>query len=105
MDEFQLYKQKVDNIEKMLMVLVKSDRYTFDKDLQVGNGRNIILGTETGTILGTESTQKLGLWGADPIDQPTAPSLPSGGSTQDTEARAWISSMHNIFTNSGFTGL
>ena len=105
MDEFELYKQKVDNIEKMLTVLVKSDRYTMEKDLEIGNGRNVVLGKGIGTKIGTEATQKIGLWGANPIAQSSAPSVPSGGSTIDTEARAWISSMHNIFTNSGFTGL
>lgn len=32
---------------------------------------NIVLGTTTGTKLGTAATQKLGFWGATPVVQPT----------------------------------
>lgn len=51
--------------------LLASDRYIFHKTLQVLNGRNIILGKGTGTMIGTESSQKIGFLGATPVVQQT----------------------------------
>jgi hypothetical protein len=40
-------------------------------DITMSNGRNMILGTTTGTKIGTATTQKLAFWNATPIVQPT----------------------------------
>lgn len=40
--------------------------------LKLIDGGNIILGTTTGTMLGTTSSQKIGFWGITPIVQPSA---------------------------------
>ena len=40
-------------------------------NLTAGEGINIVTGTTTGTKIGTATTQKLGLWNATPIVQPT----------------------------------
>ncbi len=45
--------------------------YVFSKHIQILDGRNIIVGKTTGMKLGTEATQKLALWGGDPVVQPT----------------------------------
>jgi hypothetical protein len=42
----------------------------FDADLQIGDGKNIILGTTTGTKIGTATTQKLGFYDKTPVVQP-----------------------------------
>ena len=49
-----------------------------------GDGSSIILGTTTGSMLGTAPTQKLGFWGAAPVVRPTAltataSAAPAGG--------------------------
>jgi hypothetical protein len=41
-------------------------------NLQIADARNVILGTTTGTKIGTTTTQKLGFWNATPVVQPTA---------------------------------
>jgi hypothetical protein len=51
--------------------LLKSDRYTFAKTIQILNGRNIALGTGDGTKIGTETTQRLGFFNATPVIQQT----------------------------------
>jgi hypothetical protein len=40
-------------------------------NIQIGNAVNIVLGTSTGTKFGTATSQKLSLWNATPIVQPT----------------------------------
>lgn len=45
---------------------------TLGIDLTVGDAKNIILDTGTGTQIGTAAGQKLGLWGATPVAQQTA---------------------------------
>ena len=51
---------------------LRIDRYNFRKHLQILDQRNIQLGKDKGTKLGTESTQKLGLWDTTPVIQPSA---------------------------------
>jgi hypothetical protein len=40
-------------------------------NFNIVNGRNLIIGTGTGTKIGTATTQKISLWNATPIVQPT----------------------------------
>jgi len=54
---------------------------------------NIILGTTTGTKIGTSTSQKLAFWNATPIVQPATISDPSGGATVDAEARTAINTI------------
>lgn len=53
-------------IREELSNLIKSDRFIFDRLVQVMDGRNIQLGKTTGTKIGTETTQKLGFLGTTP---------------------------------------
>ena len=59
-------------IREELGNLIKSDRFTFEKLIQILDGRNIKLGTGTGTQLADGNTQKLGFWGTTPAGQPGA---------------------------------
>ena len=36
----------------------------------LGDGANLVLGTTTGTQIGTSTTQKLGFWNAPPVTRP-----------------------------------
>src|SRR3990167_1475653 len=47
----------------------RSDRYTFEKLIQILDGRNIQLATGTGTKIGTAIGQKLSVYGVTPIVQ------------------------------------
>jgi hypothetical protein len=44
---------------------------TFGAGIAMADGQNIVLGTGTGTKIGTSISQKLGLWNAAPIARPT----------------------------------
>jgi len=62
-------------------------------DLTFIGGKNIALSTSTGTKIGTATNQLLGFYNATPVDQPATVSDPSGGATQDAEARTAISAI------------
>jgi hypothetical protein len=56
-----------------LATLLGSDKFVFQKHLQVFDGRNIQTGRTTGTKIGTATDQKLGFFGAAPVAQQSAP--------------------------------
>lgn len=54
-------------VREELSSLIKSDRFTFEKLIQILDGRNIQLGKTTGTKIGTETSQKLAFFGGTPV--------------------------------------
>ena len=90
-------------IQEELAKFIASDRYVFQKHLQIFDGRNIQLGRSTGTSIGTATTQKLSVYGETPVVQAGAISAPSGGLTVDSEARTAINSIRTALTNFGIT--
>lgn len=58
-------------LREELAELIKSDRFVFFKPIQMLDGRDIQLGLTNGTKLGKSASEKLGVWGATPIVQPT----------------------------------
>ena len=66
--------KRVATLEGVINHLVNSDRYVFQKHLQIMDGRNIQLALGTGTKIGTATTQKMGFFGVAPVVQqaPTA---------------------------------
>ncbi len=61
--------------------------------LQLSEAINLVVGTTTGSKLGTATTQKLGFWNATPVVQPAGIADVAGGATVDAEARAAINSL------------
>ena len=69
-------------VKEELSILVKSDRFVFEKLIQVLDGRNIKLGTGTGTKIGTSggsSGQKIGFFNATPVVQQTGVAVSAVG--------------------------
>src|SRR3990172_10485507 len=58
-------------VKEELQSLIKTDRYVFEKLIQIADGRNIQLGLTTGTKIGTATTQKLGFFNQTPVAQQT----------------------------------
>lgn len=94
---------RVRELEERLGRLEKSDRFIFDKHLQLLDGNNVQVSKTFGTKIGTETTQKLGFFGKTPIVQVSAIGAPTGGATQDAEARSAINSIRSALTNLGLT--
>ena len=88
-------------VAEELMTLLGSQRYIFRKHIQLFDGINIQAGKTTGTIIGTETTQKIGFYGETPVVQAGAISAPTGGATIDAEARTAINSIRVALANIG----
>ena len=74
--------------------MIKSDRFTFEKLIQILDGRNIQLGRSVGTQIGTAIDQLLGFYGATPVNKPETIADPSGQADDlDTEARTAINAL------------
>ncbi len=61
----QIIKEELEN-------LIKTDRYVFDRKIQILDARNIQLGRGTGTKIGTEggaTGQKIGFFSATPVTE------------------------------------
>ncbi len=82
-------------IRDELRNLIASDRYTFQKKVQMFDGRNFQFGRSVGTKFGTASDQKMSFWGVTPVDQPETVSDPAGGGDPgvDTPARTAIATV------------
>lgn len=94
--------QRVAYLEGVIAQLLKSDRYTVQKTVQIFDGRNMQLGNGTGTMIGTEAAQKLGFLGTAPIPRQASIALPTGGSTTDTQARVAIGTVISTIQAFGF---
>ena len=70
MDELQ--KQQIQEmIKQELQILFGNNKFIFQKDLQIWDGKNIQAGKTAGLKIGTETSQKLGFFNAVPVIQQT----------------------------------
>ena len=77
--------------------------HTFEKSMQILNGRDIQVGRSIGTRIGTATDQKIGFFGKAPVAQQGAISAPSGGATIDSQARTAITSIITTLQTLGLT--
>ena len=82
-------------IRQELQILFGSDKFVFQQNMQLIDGKNLQLGKNNGTKIGTEISQKLGFFNAVPVDQPATVSDPSGvgDAGVDTPARTAINAI------------
>lgn len=90
MDEQEIKKLIREAVSEELTELIGLNRYTFQKPIEIYDGRHIKLGRMNGTKVGTGSLEKLGFYGATPIARPATVLDPTGGTTTDAQARGAI---------------
>ena len=96
--------ERLEKIEKLLEQFVKSDRFIFWKTAQFLDGRKIQVGKANGLTIGTETTQKLGLYNTIPTAQQSHIADPAGQATDlDAEARTAINSILVALETLGIT--
>jgi len=108
MNEIELLKQRVEMLENILADLAYSDRFIFQKNIQILDGRSIQTSSDSGTRICTAATQKIAFWGKTPIVQAGAIPAPSnpGGVYSQSEASSAVTAINNIRTvlsNMGIT--
>ena len=95
--EFQQLRNRVEQLErdnrtlKALVSFVKTDKFILSRDVKMTNGRSFVFSTDVGTMFGTAADQKLSLWGATPVVQPSAiADITVTGTDTDGDARTKI---------------
>lgn len=63
--------QELQQLRALVEKFIKSDRYLFEKHLQLADGKNIQLGRTTGTKIGLSTSEKVGFFGTTPRVQYT----------------------------------
>lgn len=86
MNDIELLTQRIDRLESIIFALVGSDRYTIMKTLSLGEGRNIQLGKNTGTKIGTEITQKISFHNSTPVVQRSGAAQAAVSTTASTQS-------------------
>ncbi len=85
--------KRIQVLEDIIFKLVFSDRYVFDRDIQLADGQNLIFAGATGTEIGTSPLQKIGFYGKTPVAQGGSISDPGGGAVVDSECRSAVSTI------------
>lgn len=76
-------------IREELTSLIRSDRFTFEKLIQLLDGRNIQVGITTGTKIGTTTTQKIGFYNTTPVAQRSGAAQAAVATTAATQTSPW----------------
>jgi hypothetical protein len=71
-------------------------RISNDRSITVSDGGNVVLGTTTGTKIGTATTQKIAFYNATPVVQPTAVADATDAATVITQLNALLTRMRNL---------
>jgi hypothetical protein len=71
-------------------------RISNDRSITVSDGGNVILGTTTGTKIGTGTTQKLGFYNATPVVQPTAVADATDAASVITQLNALLAKLRTL---------
>jgi hypothetical protein len=71
-------------------------RISNNRAITVSDGGDVVLGTTTGTKIGTETTQKLGFYNATPVVQPTAVADATNASTAISQLNALLAHMRTL---------
>lgn len=89
----------VGQLQQRLRKFEDSSQYTFQKDIQLMDGRKLILGGAQGSKIGL-STSKIGLYGVVPVVQASSINAPTAaGATYDqTVAASAVTAINSIRT-------
>jgi hypothetical protein len=71
-------------------------RISNDRSITVSDGGNVVLGTTTGTKIGTGTTQKIGFYNATPVVQPTAVADATDAATVITQLNALLAKLRTL---------
>jgi hypothetical protein len=101
--------QRILDLEGRLNQLEKSDRYFYQKDIQMNDGRNVLLGLTSGTKIGTSASQKIGFWGTTPVVQQNFQgannvTVPGGATLNVTSAAKGYTNSGSAYTISDIVG-
>lgn len=94
--------QKMDDFNDLFHRMDYVDKFYLTKPLVLRNTKIRIEGTE-GLKIGENATDKLGVYGVTAVVQAGAITSPTGGGTQDSQARTAIDAIRTALKNFGIT--
>ena len=80
---------RIELLERVLGTVLISDKVLFKRHIELLNGRDIKLGIDTGTKVGTAITQKLGFYNVTPIIQRSGAAQAAIVTTGATQTTPW----------------
>src|SRR3990167_6034731 len=96
-------KKDLETVKNLLAKIISSDRYYFERHLQLADGKNIQLPKGTGTMIGTASNQKLAFLGATPVIRQTSTGVSSGFAAGGGTAVTHLSTFTGNIGSAGYT--
>jgi hypothetical protein len=93
METYLSQAKKAQNANPPPTLQSQTSKTVVEKSLQVLDGKNIQLGRANGTMIGTDSDQKIGFYGTTPVAKQGAITAPTGGTTVDSQSRTAIASI------------
>ena len=76
------------NADLAMFSFTVNDRFRIESHAEIADAKNIVLGTGTGTMLGTSALQKLGLWGKTPVSRGPAWTITNVSTDRSYDANA-----------------
>lgn len=100
MNEIDILKARIDKLEQFLQAFDFNNRYIFQRDIQMLDGRAIQFARGTGTKIATTSDQKFAFHGATPVIQASSISAPNtpGGTYSQADATSAVTAINAIRT-------
>lgn len=77
--------RRLDDIERTLNFIVRSDRYLFQRDIEMGDIANIRFNGKIGTKIGTDTTQKFAFHNSTPVVQRSGSAQAAVATTASTQ--------------------
>lgn len=87
-------------IREELSFFLKNEKFVISRPMQFIDGRNIQTGRTTGTSIGTDTDQKLSVYGETPVVQASAITAPTdaGGTYNQTVAQSNVDAVKALIT-------
>ena len=98
LNKVEILEIRVNDLESELRKILFSDRYLFDRDLEMASGRNFIVSTNGGTKFGTSTSQLMAFYGNTPVNQPETVANPNnqGGTYVQADVQSIVGKVNEI---------
>ena len=87
--EIQNLREELESVKRQLNFFILIDRYQFQRDIEILDGRNFRFKGNIGTKFGKSVSEKLGFWNVTPVIQPTNAAQAAVATTAATQTNPY----------------